>query len=54
VLVVAHGNSLRGLVKFLSKIPDKEIPKFEMLTGCPLIYELDETLRPVRRDFLGS
>lgn len=54
VLVVAHGNSLRGLVKFLSEITDEEIPKFEMPTGCPLIYELDETLRPVRRDFLGS
>lgn len=37
VLVVAHGNSLRGLVKFLSEVPDKEIPEFEMPTGRPLI-----------------
>ena len=54
VLVVAHGNSLRGLVKFLSDISDQEIPGFEMPTGCPLVYELDETLRPVHRYFLGS
>lgn len=53
VLVVAHGNSLRGLVKFLSEVSDKEIAEFEMPTGVPLVYELDETLRPRRRDFLG-
>jgi 2,3-bisphosphoglycerate-dependent phosphoglycerate mutase len=52
VLVVAHGNSLRGLVKFLSDIPDKEIPEFEMPTGSPLIYELDDSLRPEGRRFL--
>ena len=53
VLVVAHGNSLRGLVKFLSEVPDKKIPAFEMPTGRPLVYEFDGALRPVRRDFLG-
>ena len=52
VLVVAHGNSLRGFVKFLSDIPAQDIPEFEMPTGCPLVYELDDTLRPVRGDFL--
>jgi 2,3-bisphosphoglycerate-dependent phosphoglycerate mutase len=52
VLVAAHGNSLRGLVKFLSEVPDQEIPDFEMPTGSPLVYELDETLRPARRHFL--
>lgn len=52
VLVSAHGNSLRGLVKFLSEVPDLEIPAFEMATGVPLIYELDGTLKPVRRYFL--
>jgi 2,3-bisphosphoglycerate-dependent phosphoglycerate mutase len=53
VLVVAHGNSLRGLVKFLSEVPDQEIPAFEMPTGSPLIYELDEALQPMRRYFLA-
>jgi len=52
VLVVAHGNSLRGLVKFLSDIPDEEIPGFEMPTGRPLVYELDDTLLPTCRHFL--
>jgi len=52
VLVAAHGNSLRGLVKFLSEVPDAEIPEFEMPTGSPLVFELDDTLRPVRRYFL--
>jgi 2,3-bisphosphoglycerate-dependent phosphoglycerate mutase len=52
VLVVAHGNSLRGLVKFLSDIPDKDIPEFEMPTGRPLVYRLDESLRPEDRHFL--
>ncbi len=53
VLVVAHGNSLRGLVKSLSQVPDQEIPSFEMPTGAPLIYELDEALQPLRRSFLA-
>jgi broad specificity phosphatase PhoE len=52
VLVVAHGNSLRGLVKFLSGIPDKDIPEFEMPAGRPLVYRLDESLRPEDRHFL--
>ena len=52
VLVAAHGNSLRGLVKFLSEVPDAEIPEFEMPTGSPLVFELDDTLRPLRRYFL--
>lgn len=52
VLVAAHGNSLRGLVKFISDVPDDEIPSFEMPTGSPLVYELDEALKPVRRAFL--
>jgi 2,3-bisphosphoglycerate-dependent phosphoglycerate mutase len=52
VLVVAHGNSLRGLVKFLSDIDDKEIPGFEMPTGLPLVYELDELLQLASRHFL--
>ncbi|WP_424140684.1 2,3-diphosphoglycerate-dependent phosphoglycerate mutase [Roseomonas chloroacetimidivorans] len=52
VLVAAHGNSLRGLVKFLSNIADQDIPGFEMPTGRPLVYELDQALNPLRRYFL--
>lgn len=52
VLIAAHGNSLRGLVKYLSDIADAEIPGFEIPTGNPLIYELDKELRPTRRYFL--
>jgi 2,3-bisphosphoglycerate-dependent phosphoglycerate mutase len=48
VLIVAHGNSLRGLVKFLREIPDQEIPALELPTGAPLVYELDPALRPQR------
>lgn len=54
VLVVAHGNSLRGLVKYLSEIPDEQIPAFELPTGSPLVYEIDAALRPQRRFFLTS
>ena len=54
VLVVAHGNSLRGLAKFLSAVPDDEITDFEMPTGSPLVYELDEALVPRHRYFLTS
>ena len=52
VLVAAHGNSLRGLVKYLSEVPDSEIPQFELPTGVPLIYELDAALKPTGRRFL--
>lgn len=52
VLVAAHGNSLRGLVKYLSNVPDQDIVGFEMPTGQPLVYELDAALKPTRRFFL--
>lgn len=45
ILVVAHGNSLRGLVKVLAKMSDQEIEQFEIPTGRPLIYELDTALK---------
>jgi 2,3-bisphosphoglycerate-dependent phosphoglycerate mutase len=54
LLVAAHGNSLRGLVKYLDEISDVEIMKLNIPTGIPLIYELDETLKPVRRYYLAS
>jgi 2,3-bisphosphoglycerate-dependent phosphoglycerate mutase len=47
--VGAHGNSLRALVKHLDGIPDDEIPQLNIPTGVPLLYELDESMRPVRR-----
>ena len=54
VLVVAHGNSLRGLVKFLAGISDDDIQRLEMPTGQALMYELDEMLQPKRSSFLGE
>jgi 2,3-bisphosphoglycerate-dependent phosphoglycerate mutase len=54
VLVAAHGNSLRGLVKYLSDIPDAEIPLLEIPTGRPLVYELDIALKPLKRYYLGD
>ncbi|CAH2603263.1 2,3-bisphosphoglycerate-dependent phosphoglycerate mutase [Rhodovastum atsumiense] len=54
VLIAAHGNSLRGLVKYLSDIPDQDIPGFELPTGQPLVYELDAALKPTKRYFLDQ
>jgi 2,3-bisphosphoglycerate-dependent phosphoglycerate mutase len=47
-LIVAHGNSLRGLIKYLDRISDEEIVNLEIPTGRPLVYELDQDLRPLR------
>ena len=49
VLVAAHGNSLRALVKHLDGISDQEIPELNIPTGVPLLYELDASLRPVKK-----
>ena len=54
VLIVAHGNSLRALVKHLDRLSDQEIQAFNIPTGIPLVYELDATLSPIRRFFLGD
>jgi 2,3-bisphosphoglycerate-dependent phosphoglycerate mutase len=54
VLIVAHGNSLRALVKHLDGISDAEIVSLNIPTGIPLVYELDRDLRPVRRAYLGD
>jgi len=54
VLVSAHGNSLRALVKYLDEVPDDEIPGLEIPTGIPLVYELDEHLRPREHYYLGE
>jgi 2,3-bisphosphoglycerate-dependent phosphoglycerate mutase len=53
-IISAHGNSLRALVKFLDDIPDKDIPNLNIPTGIPLIYELDENLKPVKHHYLGD
>jgi 2,3-bisphosphoglycerate-dependent phosphoglycerate mutase len=54
VLIVAHGNSLRALVKHLDGIPDADIAELNIPTGVPLVYELDDDLRPLRHYYLGD
>ena len=54
LLVCAHGNSLRALVKHLDGISDEDIPGLEIPTGIPLVYELDSKLRSVRHYYLGE
>jgi 2,3-bisphosphoglycerate-dependent phosphoglycerate mutase len=53
-LIVAHGNSLRALVKYLDRIPDQEIVELNIPTGIPLVYELDDDLKPIRHHYLGD
>jgi 2,3-bisphosphoglycerate-dependent phosphoglycerate mutase len=54
VLVAAHGNSLRALVKYLDQITDEAIVELNIPTGIPLVYDLDERLRPIRHWYLGD
>jgi 2,3-bisphosphoglycerate-dependent phosphoglycerate mutase len=54
LLVVAHGNSLRALVKMLDGMSDSEIVEFNIPTGVPIHYELDSSLKPISRRFLGD
>jgi len=54
VIIAAHGNSLRALVKYLDDIPDDEIVKLNIPTGMPLVYELDENLKPIKSYYLGD
>ena len=54
VLIVAHGNSLRGLVKYLDGMSDDAITKLNIPTGLPLVYELDDDLKPLRHYYLGD
>ncbi|MFN3712816.1 MAG: 2,3-diphosphoglycerate-dependent phosphoglycerate mutase [Alcanivoracaceae bacterium] len=54
VLIVAHGNSLRALVKHLDSISEEEIIKLNIPTGIPLVYELDDNLKPIRSYYLGD
>lgn len=54
VLICAHGNSLRALVKHLGGISDEEIVKLNIPTGIPLVYELDDDLKPIKHEYLGG
>jgi 2,3-bisphosphoglycerate-dependent phosphoglycerate mutase len=54
VIISAHGNSLRAMVKYLDNIPDADIVGMNIPTGIPLIYEMDENLKPINRYYLGS
>ena len=54
VLIAAHGNSLRALVKMLDDVSDEEITGFNIPTGIPIAYELDIDLKPLAREFLGD
>jgi 2,3-bisphosphoglycerate-dependent phosphoglycerate mutase len=54
VLIAAHGNSLRALVKYLDDIPESEIVELNIPTGMPLVYELDSNLKPLNRYYLGD
>jgi 2,3-bisphosphoglycerate-dependent phosphoglycerate mutase len=54
VLIAAHGNSLRALVKYLDHVSDEEIPGLNIPTGVPLVYDLDAELRPLGHHYLGD
>jgi 2,3-bisphosphoglycerate-dependent phosphoglycerate mutase len=54
VLIVAHGNSLRALVKYLDNLSDEEIVELNIPTGVPLVYQLNDDLRPLKKMYLGD
>ena len=54
VLIAAHGNSLRALVKYLDNIPENEIVSLNIPTGIPLVYELDDNLKSIKSYYLGD
>jgi 2,3-bisphosphoglycerate-dependent phosphoglycerate mutase len=54
VIIAAHGNSLRALVKYLDNVSDQEIVGLNIPTGIPLVYELDDDLRPLKHYYLGD
>jgi 2,3-bisphosphoglycerate-dependent phosphoglycerate mutase len=54
VLIAAHGNSLRALVKMLDGISDQDITEFNIPTGVPILYDLDDNLKPRSREFIGD
>jgi 2,3-bisphosphoglycerate-dependent phosphoglycerate mutase len=54
LIIAAHGNSLRAMVKYLDNIPDDEIVNLNIPTGVPLVYELDDDLNPISNYYLGD
>jgi 2,3-bisphosphoglycerate-dependent phosphoglycerate mutase len=54
VIIAAHGNSLRALVKYLDNISEEEITELNIPTGVPLVYELDDDLKPIKHYYLGD
>jgi 2,3-bisphosphoglycerate-dependent phosphoglycerate mutase len=54
VIVAAHGNSLRGLVKYFDNVSDQDIVGLNIPTGIPLVYELDDQLKPLQHYYLGD
>lgn len=54
ILIVAHGNSLRALVKFLDKVSDEDITSLNVPTGIPLVYRLDDELKPIEHFYLAD
>ncbi|MGA7966372.1 MAG: 2,3-bisphosphoglycerate-dependent phosphoglycerate mutase, partial [Gammaproteobacteria bacterium] len=54
ILITAHGNSLRALVKYLDNVSDDEIVGLNIPTGIPLVYELDDDLKPIKHYYLGD
>lgn len=54
VIIAAHGNSLRALVKYLDNVSDEDIINLNIPTGVPLVYELDDDLKPIRHYYLGD
>jgi len=54
VIIAAHGNTLRALVKLLDEVPESEIVELNIPTGIPLVYELDDNLKPLRHYYLGD
>ena len=54
IVVAAHGNSIRALVKYLDGVSDADIVGLNIPNGIPLVYELDASLKPIRRDYLGD
>ncbi|MCX5666882.1 MAG: 2,3-diphosphoglycerate-dependent phosphoglycerate mutase, partial [Candidatus Omnitrophica bacterium] len=54
VIIAAHGNSLRALVKYLDNVSDEDIVGLNIPTGLPLVYELDDNLKPIRNYYLGD
>jgi 2,3-bisphosphoglycerate-dependent phosphoglycerate mutase len=54
VIIAAHGNSIRALVKYLDNVSDEEIVGLNIPTGIPLVYELDDALKPISHSYLGD